>query len=1327
MADTQARVTLKFGADTSDMDKGFDNVQKLLEGMAKSVEGFGTRANDALLGMIHAQQRLVENSPLGTIGDSARSAASGIDELSASAEHHKDADTEMTEAVERTTKALEEWKEATAAAAKGVGGFIGDLTGVTDVLNILAAGVQRTWGLPTIWDWVAKGFDKSDEIGDKARELQEDFQLLSISAATSLAPAYLALEKATEDYKKELEVMAETHKIVSKKVIDDNESILGSLDKLAERYANGMESVLQTTSKLLQASDAAIKAIGANVDESGLKATFDKLFDTEAQAVVAGLKKSQSEIFDTIGQGALDKINSQMGPVSEAERSFLKEHADNWDKFAEVQRDYEEKVGAPMPQRMTRYYLEMRQGIQQPLFGMVDDMVAAGKSLEEIQDALSSTAGGQDFSDSRSFIAQAVRMAKELDGGLQKLVADIPVVIPLQEQLAKAGTADSQTRLEIDKQWRQEVEAQKKAILERAETLSNVTQKQVNEAKAAADQATKNFADQDTQIKNAAKNWQLVSDARGKDSKEAEEAKAVYDGLIKKKGEELDILARAKTAYDESVKSKGADSVETTALKLKLEELQAAQGKGSEEVERARAKYDQLAGTLKAAQDAVKAAADAQAAETKKQEAALTEYAGKLATAFGATKAEMIALLAAQQTGNAQFQAALVKDAAEATAAQDRMKRIAGEVVTSFGLTKEEMLKLASDMDGISDKSAENQRKVTIETLTFIENVQKQMATDEKARRDAHQKEVEAAAKAEAEAIKSGLQALKATTEAVFTDLDKNVAYYREEWHKVQAQFSDVKMDDSHFKGFMMALQADFYQAGTSVTDNMKRIRSAIDQAFSEGDTKRVEALTSAMQDYAKQAVAHFQKLSAEAKAAFDKINSEHDALVKEMARRDEEADKATEARQKKVGETLADIAHRGDNDLQKQQRILDDINDRRAKADELRAEGGVENLKKAAELEEQNLEASKRIVAVKMSFYDSLNQAGKDAYDAEINRLRDIGEKTAEEEQTLRKLQQGKSEKSTIVSAEDAQRASFSQAQQAALALAAIQEESIAAQKAADQEKMEYLEKQAAAAKAMKDQADAMVQVIKDGAELNVDVEKANAKIDAMLTKGQTPIPLQIDISAAEKAIDELVKPRKLIVNVEKSGEGSTPAMASGGPVPGYGSGDIVPAWLTPGEFVISKPAVDHYGQGLFRDYNARRFASGGPVEPTMEDMMKMSYTQLQQLVKDRELAHEKLVAEMNANATEALENVDKMDDLVKKKGDTKEQQYGSTFDFTDASGDSSKEIPENIKAQTASLDTMTSLLGRLVDSAGGSQQLQITIINKSDSAVADVARTGY
>lgn len=63
----------------------------------------------------------------------------------------------------------------------------------------------------------------------------------------------------------------------------------------------------------------------------------------------------------------------------------------------------------------------------------------------------------------------------------------------------------------------------------------------------------------------------------------------------------------------------------------------------------------------------------------------------------------------------------------------------------------------------------------------------------------------------------------------------------------------------------------------------------------------------------------------------------------------------------------------------------------------------------------------------------------------------------------------------------------------------------------------------------------------------------------------------------------------------------------AAGGQVPGRGTGDTVPAWLTPGEYVARRASVDYYGPRIFAALNARMiprdmfsrlgFAMGGMV----------------------------------------------------------------------------------------------------------------------------------
>jgi len=73
-------------------------------------------------------------------------------------------------------------------------------------------------------------------------------------------------------------------------------------------------------------------------------------------------------------------------------------------------------------------------------------------------------------------------------------------------------------------------------------------------------------------------------------------------------------------------------------------------------------------------------------------------------------------------------------------------------------------------------------------------------------------------------------------------------------------------------------------------------------------------------------------------------------------------------------------------------------------------------------------------------------------------------------------------------------------------------------------------------------------------------------------------------------------------------SGGGATPAaqgMASGGQVrgPGSGTSDSIPAWLSNGEFVMRRAAVDRWGPRFMEQLNALSnpfgYAAGGPVRP--------------------------------------------------------------------------------------------------------------------------------
>ena len=86
---------------------------------------------------------------------------------------------------------------------------------------------------------------------------------------------------------------------------------------------------------------------------------------------------------------------------------------------------------------------------------------------------------------------------------------------------------------------------------------------------------------------------------------------------------------------------------------------------------------------------------------------------------------------------------------------------------------------------------------------------------------------------------------------------------------------------------------------------------------------------------------------------------------------------------------------------------------------------------------------------------------------------------------------------------------------------------------------------------------------------------------------------------------------------NVIDTAPGNIMGYNKGGKVPGSGSGDTVPAMLTPGEFVMSKGAVDKIGVDNLKEMNAEgggtnkptmmKFAGGGEV-PTIDPPSKKS-----------------------------------------------------------------------------------------------------------------------
>mgnify|MGYP003314092520 CR=1 FL=1 len=116
-----------------------------------------------------------------------------------------------------------------------------------------------------------------------------------------------------------------------------------------------------------------------------------------------------------------------------------------------------------------------------------------------------------------------------------------------------------------------------------------------------------------------------------------------------------------------------------------------------------------------------------------------------------------------------------------------------------------------------------------------------------------------------------------------------------------------------------------------------------------------------------------------------------------------------------------------------------------------------------------------------------------------------------------------------------------------------------------------------------------------KEGEKAEADALKETKDFDdSDLKEGKGEDPPSSDtakLDEGQKAVDESQKLK------EPAESGDQPEkMNKGGQVPGQGNTDTVPAMLTPGEFVMSKGAVEKYGVDTLEGMNA---AAGGTNEP--------------------------------------------------------------------------------------------------------------------------------
>ncbi len=121
--------------------------------------------------------------------------------------------------------------------------------------------------------------------------------------------------------------------------------------------------------------------------------------------------------------------------------------------------------------------------------------------------------------------------------------------------------------------------------------------------------------------------------------------------------------------------------------------------------------------------------------------------------------------------------------------------------------------------------------------------------------------------------------------------------------------------------------------------------------------------------------------------------------------------------------------------------------------------------------------------------------------------------------------------------------------------------------------------------------------------AELNDELRKLQTEdvtIELLADANQT----YDEIANVNKQLEKLARGVVVPIRANRQGfntGGQVPGFAHGGRVFGRGGIDNVPAWLTAGEFVITKAAVQRYGTGFFQALNAMKLPSSGLSMPSI------------------------------------------------------------------------------------------------------------------------------
>ena len=435
-------------------------------------------------------------------------------------------------------------------------------------------------------------------------------------------------------------------------------------------------------------------------------------------------------------------------------------------------------------------------------------------------------------------------------------------------------------------------------------------------------------------------------------------------------------------------------------------------------------------------------------------------------------------------------------------------------------------------------------------------------------------------------------QQLHQQSAMVFDEMTKTVQKSTDEWKN--ALKIDKAVDTEDVTKAFGKMTGDMGKSISTMVEmsngRLGVLKDRLQQAMSAGATqKEIDAMTKGIEAFASQAIKKWEEIGKSAGESLKELSSKYSEVLTNINKLSDDMAK----QQIKDTDTIAKARTAANEsamtDLQKYNSRMEAIKAREAEIQQLVAEGGEENLKRARELTEQNIQDQTKLKEVKQS-YISLYPEEAAKIQEQIRALEQISGKTQEEKNQLQTLKDLYKDKVTIVDKNVAASERNKVINQAENDLATIRNKQEEEKSSELESQKKALEEQIAKMKEQQQQAEQTLAQFRQAIAVTLDTSGAMLQMEELFKN--RVIKATIDIQGAA------TQARRFGGMIHKALRASVGAFVPGG----YGGGDVVPAWLEPGEFVFRKEVVKALGPNWFENINRsmgriQGFAQGGMI----------------------------------------------------------------------------------------------------------------------------------